>query len=168
MIGKAFWKRRCLVALVINKFLSSSSESRRRWMERYICTDRKLRGNINSTIRLDVWQGISQERQTGTRGRALWSVFCSLGHSESNGLLLMYLSKAVNMVNSLGWCSDSAVWRANSESWCGNRRTSEGRVSNYGLQIWPVVCFGPWAKKGFYIFKWLGKKNKRKIMFCDM
>ena len=103
MIGKTFWKRRCLVATVINKFLSSSSQSRRRWMERYICTDRKLRGNINSTIRLDVWQGISQERQTGTRGRALWSVFCSLGHSESNGLLLMYLSKAVNMVNSLGW-----------------------------------------------------------------
>ena len=31
-----------------------------------------------------------------------------------------------------------------------------------------LVLYSPWAKCGFYVFKCLWKKNRRRIIFCDM
>lgn len=66
-----------MVAILINEFMSRSSQSGKRCggtlgKENNIRKDMKMSENINSTIRLGIWQEIL-EREAGTRGRTLWA-----------------------------------------------------------------------------------------------
>lgn len=74
--------------------------------------------SLNSATRLGVWQEMSLERGSGTRGNALWAVFGGFGYSESNGYSYIS-SRASNMISFWSWdpYSESSVESELGELW---------------------------------------------------
>lgn len=129
----------------------------------HVCTDIKMGDSMSCSqvrclARDKPGNGARDQRKGFVLSRA---IFWGLGYSESTGLLL-YFKQGFRHDPALG----SGPWLGQQcGEWAGRVNVGTRRPgrteSAPTAQTWPIICscVTPWARNGFYTFKWWGEEK---------